>query len=210
VNKGTYWDQIATEGGGLPLLWHDHRNALHGALLSRWLGNGRKSVALVTDLFDDAFVPGPAKELKEKEFNVIGMDISHEMCRRARLHGHVCVVSADVLNLPFGGEKSQLVLSLSTLDHLENRESIILGLKEIHRVLANNGMLILTLDNPANPVVALRNALPSKFLEALGLIPYCIGFTLSLSEAMRIPGSGGEVFNACPSGGCCSLNSLLS
>ena len=44
---------------------------------------------------------------------------------------------------------------------------------------APGGQLLLTLDNPTNPIIALRNRLPFPWLKRLGLVPYYVGATYS-------------------------------
>ena len=46
-------------------------------------------------------------------------------------------------------------------------------------------MLIITLDNPLNPVVFLRNHLPYGLLKRLGIINFFVGATLSRSKLVR-------------------------
>jgi hypothetical protein len=41
---------------------------------------------------------------------------------------------------------------------------------------------VLTLDNPLNPIVWLRNHLPFQWLNRLGLVPYFVGATYSVKE----------------------------
>src|SRR5439155_7848743 len=43
--------------------------------------------------------------------------------------------------------------------------------------VALGGALVVTLDNGANPVVALRNRLPLGALRRLSLVPYAVGAT---------------------------------
>ena len=49
-----------------------------------------------------------------------------------------------------------VVLSTSTLDHFDRRDEIAVALAELRRVLADGGRLLVTLDNPANPILRLR------------------------------------------------------
>ena len=77
-------------------------------------------------------------------------------------------MNADVRCLPFVDGVFDLVVSNSTLDHFETSREIERAVAEIHRVLAPRGLFILTLDNPANPAVALRNALPFALLHQVG------------------------------------------
>ncbi len=62
--------------------------------------------------------------------------------------------------LPFPDGAFDRVFSNSTLDHFDSRDDIREALRELARVLHPEGELLLTLDNLANPVVRLRNALP--------------------------------------------------
>src|SRR5204863_8026948 len=66
----------------------------------------------------------------------------------------------DVRALPFADGSFDVVVSTSTLDHFQARADIDTALRELHRVLASDGLAVVTLDNPWNPLVALRNALP--------------------------------------------------
>ena len=84
-------------------------------------------------------------------------------------------VGADVRRLPFGDGAFDVIVSNSTLDHFETARDLRQALGELARVLRPGGELLLTLDNMANPVLALRNALPARVLESLGLIPYRMG-----------------------------------
>ena len=67
---------------------------------------------------------------------------------------------------------------LSTLDHFEDAAQIEVALGELHRVLRPGGHLVLTLDNPANPLIRLRNALPEAWARRTGLSPFAVGATL--------------------------------
>jgi len=57
---------------------------------------------------------------------------------------------------------------------------------EIHGVLADGGRLILTMDNPVNPVVAVRNALPFNWVGPVGLVPYYVGPTCGPRKGQRL------------------------
>ena len=53
------------------------------------------------------------------------------------------------------------------------------------------GTLVITLDNPSNPVVFLRNLSPYRLLRLFGLIPFYMGVTLSKPQLIRILESTG-------------------
>src|SRR5262249_1881674 len=75
------------------------------------------------------------------------------------------------------------ILSPSSLDHFDGKEHIQRAISELCRVLKTNGTLILTLDNPHNPLIWLRNALPFSWLNRIGLVPYYVGPTCTIKEA---------------------------
>jgi SAM-dependent methyltransferase len=92
---------------------------------------------------------------------------------------------ADVRRLPFADESFDLVVSNSTLDHFASAEDIHVALRELHRVLRQGGQLILTMDNPANPAVWLRNNLPLGWLGRVGVVPYFVGATMGRRQLAR-------------------------
>ena len=77
------------------------------------------------------------------------------------------------------------ILSTSTLDHFDDRADITRSLRELRRVLVPGGRLILTLDNPRNPLIWLRNALPPAVASRTGLMPFAVGETLTEAEGRR-------------------------
>jgi len=178
--EATYWDAIGlgrsrTQPGGL---WRDHCDAVHLRWLARWLPESPTPVLLKTDLFDEAFGGGLHRYLKERAGLVVGMDLSGSVAQaaRARQPG-LQAICADVRILPFAGNAVDVVVSNSTLDHFHSGEEFQSSLREIHRVLAPGGRLLLTMDNPVNPAVAFRNALPFALLNRLRIVPYFVGVT---------------------------------
>ena len=77
----------------------------------------------------------------------------------------------------FADSAFDLVVSNSTLDHFQTRQELIASMRELNRVTRPGGELVLTLDNKANPVVALRNALPFHWLRRVRIVPYYVGVT---------------------------------
>jgi SAM-dependent methyltransferase len=133
---------------------------------------------LKTDLFDEAFGAGLLERLTPGSAMSVGLDRSFQTSQAARRRlGRSEVCTSDVRQLPFASDVFDLVLSISTLDHFERAADISAALEELWRVTAPGGHLILTLDNAANPVVALRNRLPFSWTHRLGLVPYFVGAT---------------------------------
>jgi len=178
---GRDWQQTRPQG-----LWRTHCAEVEGDLFARWMPAGRAARILKTDLFGEALGEGTFSTLERRGKRVVGIDLSLTVTRAARdRHGTLAAVGADVRSLPFSGESFDVVVSNSTLDHFRSQEGITLSLRELHRVLAPGGILLLTLDNLLNPLIALRNHLPFGFLNRLGIVPYYVGATLTPRRARR-------------------------
>ena len=161
------WDAMAgvwleRPAGGL---WRRHSDAINCKLLERWLPEGLDAV-LKTDLFDEAVSDGLAPVLDSRSSRVVGVDLNVEIVEAAtRRHPSIEAHVADVRALPFESESFDAVVSNSTLDHFDHEREIAAAVGELARVLRPGGLLVLTLDNPANPVVALGKALPRQRTE---------------------------------------------
>jgi len=181
-----YWDEVEAEWGGAGgRSWRIHSDALNGALVRRWLppGEGR---LLKTDLFDEAVGEGLVGGLASAGWRVIGVDLGAGVVRAARDgRPDVAAVVCDVRALPFREGTFDAIVSNSTLDHFPRRHDLERAVAELARALAPGGRLVLTLDNPRNPLVALRNALPFRWLRALRIVPYYVGATLGPRDVTR-------------------------
>lgn len=168
----------ATDG---PATWRDFCDRLHTDLLDRWLPSAIAGRALKTDLFDEAAGAGLAHALAHRADHVIGIDVSRVVADAASTrHRDLDVTRCDVRHLAFADDSFDVVVSNSTLDHFARRSDIIVSLAELHRVTRPGGVLVVTLDNPRHPLVALRSLLPARLLRGLGLQPYYVGATMSL------------------------------
>jgi SAM-dependent methyltransferase len=155
-----------------------YSDAVNRRLLDAWLADGQTGRILKTDLFDEAVGEGLVPALRARAAEVVGVDVSPAVVAVARdrypdLEAH----EADTRRLPFADESFDVVVSNSTLDHFARRDEIAVALEELHRVLRPGGRLLLTLDNAADPLVALRNALPTSLVRASRLVPYPVGAT---------------------------------
>ena len=168
-------------------LWRKHSDAVNIALIRQWLPETGLRRVLKTDLFDEAVSEGVCPAIAERAKEVIGLDVSIAVLGEA---GKTCralsPAGADVRALPFRSHSFDAVVSLSTLDHFDTRADVLESLRELYRVLVPGGTLILTLDNLANPVIALRNALPYRMTHAAGLVPYPVGRTFRPDAAKEL------------------------
>ena len=166
--------------------WRAYCDRLHWRLIQRWVGESHFRRALKTDLFDESVGEGCCGALAGISDEIQGIDISAEVVQSASRRNPAMKMSVgDVRSLDFADASFDLVLSNSTLDHFATVQEIEQSIGEIARVLGENGILILTMDNPWNPIVALRNSLPQNFTRRTGLIPYFMGRTLSMSGLIR-------------------------
>jgi SAM-dependent methyltransferase len=174
------WNRTAMDWrDGRDRLWRAHSDAVNIALCERWLPTSGMRRILKTDLFDEACSTGLWPVLQARAARVDAIDLGHAIATQARVrYPTLSATTADVRRLPFGDATFDAIVSNSTLDHFERPEALGESLRELHRVLAPGGRLVLTLDNAANPVVALRNALPYRWLSRAGLVPYYVGTTL--------------------------------
>ena len=204
---GQYWDAVAERWleSHPQRLWRQHSDSVNAELLERWLPVNLASV-LKTDLFDEAVSAGLYRTLAAHAERVAGIDASSAIVDVARSrHPGLDARHADVRALPFADSEFDAVFSNSTLDHFDSRTEIVVALRELGRVLRPGGTLVLTLDNPWHPVLAVTKALPRRALNRAwtrvggtssraGLLPYYVGSTLGVRPLRRLlPKLGFEV-----------------
>jgi len=168
-------------------LWRAYSDAVNTAFLTRFLPKRQIDCLLKTDLFDEALSDGLYPHLSHQARSVVGIDLSMPTVQTAgSRYPDLRALAADVRCLPFADNRFDVIISNSTLDHFKSRGEILASLRELNRVLRNGGQLLLTLDNLANPIVALRNALPFRLLNRIGLVPYYVGPTFGPRGLLRV------------------------
>jgi SAM-dependent methyltransferase len=175
-----HWDSalesLLSEPAGA--LWRLHSDATNTTLFARWLPSEPCATVLKTDLFDEAMGSGLYPLLSARARRVAAIDVAPTVLAAATArYPALLAVEADVRRMPFAGDTFDVVVSNSTLDHFETHDEILASLRDFHRILRPGGRLLLTMDNLANPAVALRNALPYRLLHRLKLVAYPIGAT---------------------------------
>lgn len=179
-----YWDGVGDEWRRRrpDALWREFTDRLQLELFDRLIGRspgGRRPRLLKTDLFDEVAGRGLVGGLSARGFAVTGVDlapvvVTEAVARNAGLEA----LPADVRSLPFAAGTFDAVFSGSTLDHFESETDIGVAIRELGRVLRPGGRLLLTLDNPGNPLVWLRNGPLAPVVRGLGIVPYQVGATL--------------------------------
>lgn len=183
------WDRVVKDfqSSPTPDVWRAYMKEVYCRLTRRWFETAPPGRRLKTDLFEEAIcLQHPMAEFPEGSF---GMDGSISVVVRAKRNldasgGHRLLVS-DLRQSPIRSGALSSILSGSSLDHFDTDEELASGLAEVIAALAPGGILVLTLDNPQNPVVWLRNHLPYRLLDRLRLVPYFVGRTWSRGEARR-------------------------
>jgi SAM-dependent methyltransferase len=159
--------------------WRKYSDAVNHRLLSSWRPPAARDI-LKTDAFDEACTGGLVDWVDLGYQTVTAIDIAPTVVRRAAANApRIRTSCADVRSLPFRDSSFDWIISTSTLDHFANAEEISVSLNELFRVLRPGGELLLTLDNPVNPFVALRNILPGRLSQSAGLSSYDVGVTLT-------------------------------
>lgn len=166
-------------------IWRQYMQRIYIRLLYKWAGDSLPEPSLKTDLYDEAITAKNMLPILAKKSGFsIGMDISSDVASRAKNKlGNqgtykAALVVCDTRKLAFKTETYGSIFSNSTLDHFLEIKDIQVSLREFFRVLKPAGTLILTMDNPQNPIICIRNLLPYRSAKALGVIPFYMGKTL--------------------------------
>lgn len=189
VSSSVEWDSYAKVwiDDNPQRLWRRHSDALNARLLARWLPQERVDLIVKTDLFDEAVTGGLYTTLLKYARCAAAIDVSPIVAGGARAkHPAMLAASGDIRDVPLQDECADAVVSLSTLDHFESVDDIPLGLREMHRILKPGGTLIVTMDNPSNPILAVRASLPFSLTHRAGLVPYPVGRTHSMRAMARL------------------------
>jgi len=192
-----YWNSEIREArtGSDDAIWYSYMGELYRDLIDRSVSETAEGPSLKTDLYEEA--RGTQTPFARLPHPLVGIDLSPEIVEAARRNaedqGLDCdLVVGDVRELPFPDETFQCVLSGSTLDHFTRLDDIYTSLRELGRVLKPGGVLILTLDNPHNPILSLRGSFAR--LSQFRLRPYFVGATLDRIEgAAALEAAGLEV-----------------
>jgi SAM-dependent methyltransferase len=174
-----HWDAVLESWRDSPgaSLLRAYSDAANRRLLEAWLPSSCGRL-LKTDVFDEAVAQGLFPFLVSRAQALVAVDVSPATVAAARRrYAELDATVGDVRSLPFDDASFDVVVSNSTLDHFGTLGDVAIALGELHRLLAPGGLLVVTLDNPWNPLVALRNALPFRLLARVGLVHYYVGAT---------------------------------
>jgi SAM-dependent methyltransferase len=162
----------------------EQKQRAHAELLQSYAAGESARIFLKTDLFEeahggDALLPSVARDARLR----LGVDVSSSTVRAAAAkHSDIAagLVAADVRHLPFASGSVDLILSNSTLDHFQAPSQLYEALAELSRVLQPGGRLIVTLDNPWNPLYW-----PLRAMSRLRATPFLLGCTFSAPKLVQ-------------------------
>jgi SAM-dependent methyltransferase len=158
------------------------KREVHLRLIREWMPQGAQ-VALKTDLFEEAFGKDELlPDLSRLVRTWIAIDVSPRVVRRAAAGNtppRAFYLAADARSLPLRARCLDMVVSTSTLDHFATRAEFEQAIVELVRVLRPGGHLIVTVDNPSNPLYPLL-----RWLCRWG--PFPLGYTPPAAELNQI------------------------
>ncbi len=160
------------------------KGQLHLELAHKWAAGCDPTRVLKTDVFEDAYGDdGFLAELLPGAQVRIGIDVAPTTVRRARSRcslGSIRFLAADVRSLPLRAGSVDVIFSNSTLDHFDSAAEFRRALSELATVVSPGGRLIITLDNPRNPLYLLLRA-----ASRLRWTPFHLGYTTSQAGLVK-------------------------
>lgn len=183
-----YWNAIGQSlfNGPPDTLWRTHSDTTNERLLARWLSGEHYERALKTDLFDESVGAGLYPLLVRHAREVHGIDIADACITAAgERYPGLRAQRADVRALPYADGCFDCIVSNSTLDHFEKAAHIDASLRELYRVARPGADVFVTMDNLQNPIIWLRDLIPFPWLQRLGVLPYFVGATTTVTGLRR-------------------------
>jgi SAM-dependent methyltransferase len=184
------WDRAARHATHRPYLdplVAEAKRQAHLSLLGTWLPSLVGKAVLKTDLWEEGVAGDELLfTLAKSTRAAYGIDLSPFVVaaareRAARLEVPVELAEGDLLNLHFASGSIDVVVSTSTLDHLDDEGQYRAALAEFRRVLVADGVLVVTVDNRRNLFDwTLRGA------SAAGLVPFPLGHAPRLERLLRL------------------------
>jgi SAM-dependent methyltransferase len=190
------WEKVGAEDAPswyLDPIVAEQKRCVHQALIRRWIAGLDVRTAWKTDLFEEA--NGRDRilfDLLPRSTMTLGSDVALSTVARAREKGwesgiHFCV--CDGRASAVRPASLDLVISTSTLDHFESRRELETAMGELAAALRPGGVLVITLDNPSNPLYYLL-----RWVTGMRKAPFALGKTLSQRQLRRkLIGLGLEV-----------------
>jgi hypothetical protein len=157
----------------------------HLDLIARWSSGLKVETFLKTDLFEEANGQDDILfDLFPAQSRAIGMDLEPATVVRAKRRcplPSAGFLSCDVRYPALRPEAVDLIVSTSTLDHLDNADEFRASLAALAALIRKGGLLIVTVDNLENPLYR-----PLRWASRRGWTPFALGYTVSRGELSRV------------------------
>jgi SAM-dependent methyltransferase len=180
------WEQVgarAAPGWYLDPLVAAQKRRVHQELVWRWTRGSAIRRALKTDSFEEAHGGDCILFDLFPSASALGMDVAFSTASRAQArcpNSRVRFLVSDVRSLALRAESMDAIVSTSTLDHFDTRADFEQAIGQLARVLRPGGVLVITLDNPQNPLYA-----SLRWASRRGWLPFRLGYTAPLAELVR-------------------------
>ena len=192
MTRDRSWEEVAeNERSSWYLDWlvAEQKRLANLALLQKWVEALPTATILKTDLFEEANGRDELLSGLPASARIIGMDIAPTMVSRAKRRIHskgAHFLGTDVRQIGLASGSVDVVFSNSTLDHFQSEQEFKTAIRELIRVLRPDGTIVITLDNPDNPLYALL-----RWLGSRGWIPFHLGYTTTLAGLVAELQNGG-------------------
>jgi len=154
------------------------KRRVHQELVWRWTRGVAIRRVLKTDAFEEAHGDDCILFDLFPQAVSVGMDLALSTARRAQArspHERVRFLAGDVRGLPIRPGSIDVIVSTSTLDHFDSRAEFERALGQLAGALRPGGVLVITLDNPWNPLYGLF-----RWISRRGWLPFRLGYTTAL------------------------------
>lgn len=153
----------------------------HQKLIRDWAGESFSGHVLKTDLFEEAYGSDRILfDLFASASRVTGIDIEFSTVQKAMVNcplPSARFLTTDLRQFAIQSASVDLIVSNSTLDHFETRAEFEAAVAQIAGVLRPGGLLIITMDNPWNPLYHLL-----RWSCRLRRWPFALGYTTSAPQ----------------------------
>ena len=162
----------------------EQKRKVHLALIHRWTTGLQPARILKTDLFEEAFGGDRIlADLGQEGAIILGMDAAYSTVHAAAQRDPALApgfLAMDIREPALRDDCLDLIISTSTLDHFATRDDFVVSIRALAGMLRPDGCLVLTLDNPWNPLFH-----PLRWLTHRQRAPFPIGYSPLLHRLRR-------------------------